>query len=130
MTPHWVSTTTVLDTTTQNGRFWSTDTYEGNDRDPVSLHKYLSPVSFAVLLLSMSLVSILPIEGHGSTVAAVEWTEIVLGTSTAVVSLTAMIWSWKQASAPSPRTKVLVFVAAILWALFWLVTLTRPQQGG
>lgn len=91
---------------------------------------WVSPASFAALLLSMSVVSILPIEGRGPLVAAVEWTEIVLGTATAVVSFTATMWRWKQPNTPSPRAKVLAFTGVILWALFWLVTFIRPQQGG
>jgi RHS repeat-associated protein len=38
----------------QIGRFWSMDTYEGNDRDPLSLHKYLYAGSDPVDILDPS----------------------------------------------------------------------------
>ena len=92
---------------------------------------WLSPLSFAVFLSSMRVFSALPLDSYHSAVAAVEWTEMVVGTVIALTALLALIWESRRVADPAHRmNKALAITGSALWAIFWIIVLGVHPGGG
>ena len=92
---------------------------------------WLSPLSFLVFISSMRVFSALPFDDYHSTVAAVEWTEMIAGTLIALASVIAIIWESRRVVDRSLRmNRTLTIAGSGLWTVFWIIALgTRHGSG-
>jgi hypothetical protein len=92
---------------------------------------WLSPGSFLLFLVSMPIISVLPVGDYHLEFAVVEWLEMLAGTCVAVVVLAATFWRSRQAGADSTRsTKILAVIGLGLWAIFWVVAIAIHHGSG
>jgi hypothetical protein len=83
-----------------------------------------------VLLLSISIVSVLPIENHHFAFAVLEWSEMLAGTFIAVVMFSAAVWTSIRTKAGFVSTNVPAISGLVLWVLFWILAIATHRDGG
>jgi hypothetical protein len=91
---------------------------------------WLSPASFLVLLLSISIVSVLPYENHRFAVAVLEGGEVLAGTLIAVVMFSAAVWTSIRTKTRFVSTNVTAISELVLWVLFWILAIATHGDGG